>query len=84
MAHHKSAKKRIKISEKQRLRNRMYKSRMKTAMKKVLMAENKEAAMEALKNAYSVIDKLVSKGIIPKNRGANKKARLMRHIHSMN
>ncbi len=83
MAHHKSAKKRIQIAERQRIRNRSYKSRMKTAMKRVLEAESKDAAMEAVKKAYAIIDKLVSKGIIPRNTAANKKSRLMRHINSM-
>ncbi len=83
MAHHKSAKKRIQIAERQRIRNRSYKSRMKTAMKRVLEAESKEAAMEAVNKAYAIIDKLVSKGVIPRNTAANKKSRLMRHINSM-
>ncbi len=84
MAHHKSAIKRIKISEQQRERNRRYKSRMKSALKKVLEAKTKDDATAALNNAYSVVDKLVSKGIIPKNRAANKKSSLMRHINAMN
>ncbi len=84
MAHHKSALKRIQIAEKQRQRNRMYRSRLKTAMKKVFDAENKETAMAELNNACSVVDKLVKKGVIPKNRGANKKSRLMRFVNAMN
>jgi len=84
MAHHKSAIKRIKISEKQRERNRAYKARLKTALKQVRDAENKETATAALISAYSVIDKLVAKGIIPKNTAANKKSRLTRYVHSMN
>ena len=83
MAHHKSAIKRIRISEKQRERNRHYKSRLKTALRKVKEAQNKEAAMEALTNAYSVIDKLVSKGIIHKNTAANKKSRLTKHVNAL-
>ena len=83
MAHHKSAIKRIKISEKRRERNRAYKSRLKTAIKKVTEAKNKEAANTALKNAYSIIDKLVIKGILPKNTAANKKSRLTKYVHAM-
>jgi small subunit ribosomal protein S20 len=84
MAHHKSAIKRIKISEKQRERNRVYKSRLKTALKRVKDAKDKEAATAALTSAYSIIDKLVAKGILPKNTAANKKSRLTRYVHSMN
>ena len=84
MAHHKSAIKRIKISEKQRERNRHYKSRLKTALRKVKEAQNKESANEALTDAYSVIDKLVSKGVLPKNTAANKKSRLTKYVNAIN
>jgi small subunit ribosomal protein S20 len=83
MAHHKSAIKRIKISEKQRQRNRQYKSLLKTAVRKVTEAQNKEAATQALTNAYSVIDKLVSKGVLPKNTAATKKSRLTQYVNAM-
>ncbi len=84
MAHHKSALKRIQIAEKQRQINRTYHSKLKTAMKKVLDAENKDTAAAELNDAYSIVDKLVKKGIIPKNRGAHKKSRLMRFVNAMN
>lgn len=83
MAHHQSAKKRVRTSEKRRLRNKMYKSKMRTYVKKVKTSENKEAALTALKDAQSVIDKLVSKGIIRKNTAANKKSRLTHYVNSM-
>jgi len=83
MAHHKSAVKRIRISEKARLRNKAYRSRMKTFIKKVRTAEDKETATAALISAYSIIDKLSRKGIIPKNNAANKKSRLTRYVNSL-
>lgn len=83
MAHHKSAIKRIRIAEKNRQRNRAYKSRLKTAIKRVREARSKEAAAQALVNAYSVIDKLVGKGIIHRNMAANKKSSLMRFVNAM-
>lgn len=83
MAHHKSALKRIRQSEKRRLRNKAYKSMMKTAIKKVRLAESKEQAVEALQRAYSILDKLVAKGIIAKNKAANKKSRLTRLVNKM-
>jgi len=42
-------------------------------IKKVMESENKE---EALKKAYSVLDKAVKKGVIHKNAAARKKSRL--------
>ncbi len=83
MAHHKSALKRIRQAEKRRLRNKAYKGMMKTAIKKVRLAESKEQAVEALHRAYAILDKLVSKGIIAKNKAANKKSRLARLVNKM-
>ena len=79
MANHKSAIKKARQDEVRRLRNRMYKTRFKTAAKKVeaaLEEKNKDAAALALKDAISVIDKIVSKGVIHKNTAARKKSRL--------
>ncbi len=83
MAHHKSAIKRIRQSEKRRLRNKAYKSKMKTFIKKVRTSESYEEALQRLKEAYSVIDKLAQKGIIKKNTAANKKARLARFVNML-
>ena len=83
MAHHKSALKRIKLSEISRLQNRNYKTRMRTAVKNVLASDSKENGSKALVAAYSIIDRLAIKGIIPKNRAANKKARLARHVNAL-
>ncbi len=83
MAHHKSAIKRIRQNEKRRLRNKAYKTKMKTFIKKVRSSENYDEALQRLKEAYSVIDKLVQKGIIKKNTAANKKARLARFVNSL-
>ena len=79
MANIKSAKKRVLIAEKNRLRNVALKSSIKTALKKVLelaKGEDKEALNAALSKAYQLCDKAVSKGILHKNTAARKKSRL--------
>ncbi len=83
MAHHASAKKRIRTSEKRRLRNKATLSRVKTEMKKVLSAVKAEDAEKNLKTAVSVIDKAVSKGRLHKNTAARKKARLTKFVNSL-
>ncbi|MEJ2635185.1 MAG: 30S ribosomal protein S20 [Calditrichia bacterium] len=83
MAHHKSAIKRIEIAERNRERNRFYRSTMRTSIKEVLNSETKENAFENFKKASSLLDKLVTKGIIHRNLAANKKSRLMRHVNSL-
>ena len=72
----KSAIKRVKVSKKKNLRNRMIKSGVKTAVKKY------EAALtqEQLSNVASALDKAASKGVIHKNAANRKKARLARKL----
>ncbi len=83
MAHSKSAKKRIRQSEKARLRNRHYRSTMKTFIKRVRTASDKPAAEKELRTTVSLLDKLVSKGVIHRNKAANKKSRLTRYVNSL-
>ena len=81
----KSAKKRVLVSERNRLRNVAIKTGIKTAIKKVYDAIKTEAAEEKitgeLNNAYSLIDKAVSKGVMHKNTAARKKSRLAGHVN---
>ncbi|AMJ40266.1 MULTISPECIES: 30S ribosomal protein S20 [Anaerotignum] len=86
MANIKSAKKRIKVISKKTLRNKMIKSQVKTAMKKVIVAVNagdKDIASAALKNATSVIDRAYMKGIYHKNAVARKKSSLTKLVNSL-
>lgn len=84
MSKNKSVQKRIRQAEKARLRNRHYKSLMRTSISKVRNAESKEDAQELLKTALSVIDKVTRKGIIHRNNAANKKSRLSQFVANMN
>jgi len=84
LANIKSAKKRVNIAERNRLRNVSIRSAVKTAVRKVLEAvksANSEEITVALNKAYSVIDKAVSKGVLHKNTAARKKSRITRHIN---
>jgi len=83
MAHHKSTQKRIRTSWKQNRRNVSYKSLMKTSIKKVLNATDKEAAQQQLQKTYALLDKLAAKKVIHKNKAANKKAKLARYANSL-
>ena len=83
MPQHKSAKKRIRTSKKENLQNRMYLSKMKTKIKKVTGASSKDEAENALKDTYSLLDKMVSKKIIPRNRAAYKKSRLTKYVNAL-
>lgn len=83
MATHKSAIKRTRQNEKRRIRNQHYKSSMKTAMKGVLSSTEKETAEQKFQKTVSLLDRLVSKGIIHQNNAARKKSRLARYINSL-
>ncbi|NJN85018.1 MAG: 30S ribosomal protein S20 [Leptolyngbyaceae cyanobacterium SL_7_1] len=86
MANNKSAIKRIQIAERNRLRNKSYKSAVKTLMKRYLTAiaahsaspteESLEEVQKRMSAAYSKIDKAVKQGVLHPNNGARKKAQL--------
>jgi small subunit ribosomal protein S20 len=81
-----SAKKRARQSEKRRLHNVAMKSRMRSAMKKVLkaiQAGDKTTANAEFKAAVPQIDKPASKGLIEKNRAAQYKSRLNNRLKAM-
>lgn len=83
MAQHKSVKKRIVKSKKENLRNRRYISMMKTAIKSAKNVSNKEEGENKLRKTVSILDKLVSKGIIHKNKAANEKSKLTKLVNSL-
>ena len=72
----KSAMKRVKVSEKKNLRNRMVKSGVKTAVRKF----NEQETAEQYAATTSAIDKAVAQGIIHKNAANRKKARLAKMV----
>ena len=79
----KSAKKRLRNNFKAQARNRAITSRMRTAIKRVRTAENKETAEAALGTAISVIDSTVRKGRLHRNTAARYKSRLSRFARSL-
>ena len=74
----KSAKKRVKVSEKKNLRNRMIKSAVRTSVKK--LAADPQSANAQLVVTTSAIDKAASKGVMHKNAANRKKARLAKQL----
>jgi small subunit ribosomal protein S20 len=82
----KSAKKRVKVTEKKTAQNREWKDRLKNAIKdmeKAVETGDKEAAEEQLKETKKVIDKAVTRNIIHKNNAARKKSRLTKMCNNM-
>ena len=86
MANTRSAEKAARQAEKHRARNVALRSRMRTAVRKVVTAVgggNKEAARTSYAQAVPLIDSLVSKQIIHRNKAARHKSRLAARIRAM-
>lgn len=83
MAHHKSAKKRIRSSERRRTRNKAALSKVNTLVKKVLSSSESAEAGVFVKEAVSFIDKSVSKGQLPQNTGSRKKSKITRYLNTL-
>ncbi len=75
--------KRVRQSRKANSYNNHYKSMMKTSMKKVLNSTSKEDATSLKDEAFKIIDKVASKGVIHKNKAANQKSRVSRHVNKL-
>ncbi len=83
MAHHRSALKRIRQIAKRRLQNRYYKKTARTAIKNLRDLKDKAEAMTFLPKVSSMIDKLAKTGNIHRNKAANLKSGLARHINHL-
>jgi len=83
MAQHKSAEKRARASKRKAARNKHWITRMRTAIKKVRSAGEKDQATAELKKTVKLLDQLAAKGVIHKNNAANNKSRLTKLVNKM-
>lgn len=83
MAHHASAKKRIRQSESRRLHNRYYAVTTRNAIRKLKTESEKTEAEKQYPKVVAMIDKLAKKNIIHKNKAANLKSKLQKHINTL-
>ena len=82
----KSAKKRVKVTEVKTLQNKMFKSAMKTSVKKykaAVDAGNKDLAEKAYADAVAMVDRAVTKGILHKNNAARKKSQFTKLLNGL-
>ena len=82
MANHKSALKRIRSNEAKRLRNKYQHKTTRNAIKKLRESDKKEAT-DLLPNVISMVDKLARNNIIHKNKAANIKSKLTKHVAAL-
>jgi small subunit ribosomal protein S20 len=86
VANIKSARKRARQAEKTRKHNMGMRSMMRTKIKNVVVAcdaGDKEAAATAYKDAVPVIDSMINKGIVTKNKASRHKSRLNARVKAL-
>jgi small subunit ribosomal protein S20 len=83
MAHHLSAKKRIRQTDVARVENKYFARTTRNAVKKLRDTTEKEAATEQYSEVVSMLDKLAKKNVIHKNKASNLKSKLAKHVNSL-
>jgi small subunit ribosomal protein S20 len=83
MANHKSALKRIRQNESKRVHNRYYAKTMRNALRDFRALTDKKEAEEHFPKMSSLIDKLVKKNIIHKNKAANLKSKMAKQVSTL-
>jgi small subunit ribosomal protein S20 len=86
MANHVSALKRARQTEKRSVRNRVNRSRLRTALRhfrEVLKGGNAEQAEQAFRQTASALDKAIQKGILHENTASRYKSRLSTHVRKL-
>lgn len=86
MANTLQAKKRIRQAEKRRQQNASMRSMLRTYIKKVstaILSNDQKAALASYQAAIPIMDKMVSKKLIHKNKAARHKSRFCHHIKKM-
>ena len=87
MANSPQARKRARQAERRRVHNASQRSMVRTYMKRVdaaIAANDASAATQALAEAMPLIDKMVTKGIMHKNKAARHKSRLNKKVKGLN
>lgn len=83
MANHKSALKRVRQTETRNERNRYQHKTTRNALRKLRGLTEKGEAEKLLPEVASMLDKLAKKNIIHKNKAANLKSSITRHVGAM-
>jgi len=86
MANTRSALKRIRTSEKRRVRNAAVRTGVRSAVKSTrtaIAAASADEARASLDRAIRLLDKAVTKGVVHRNAAARKKSRLARQLNAL-
>ena len=83
MANHKSALKRIRQSASRRLHNRYYAKTMRNAVRTLRATTDAGEARDLLPKVQKMLDKLAKRNNIHKNKAANIKSSLAKHVNAL-
>ncbi|MBK9629063.1 MAG: 30S ribosomal protein S20 [Flavobacteriales bacterium] len=83
MANHKSSLKRIRQTETRNERNRYQSKTARNAVRKLRTVADKTEAEKLLPEVTSMLDKLAKKNSIHKNKAANLKSSVKRHVNTL-
>lgn len=80
MPNHKSAEKRMRQQTKRQARNRAQRSRLRTSIKKVMLATTAEEATVAYRESAAMLDRFATRRLIHRNKAARKKSQLAHKV----
>jgi small subunit ribosomal protein S20 len=83
MANHKSALKRVRQTETRNARNRYQHKTARNAVRDLRATKDKKAAAELLPKVSAMLDKLAKNNVIHKNKAANLKSSVTRHVQAL-
>lgn len=83
MANHKSALKRVRSDRTKKLRNQYQHKTARTFKKRLLATTDKKEAEAMLGKVIAMWDKLAKRNIIHKNKAANQKSLMQKHVNGL-
>lgn len=82
MANHKSTKKSVRKNAKRREINRYYGKTMRNSIRDIRNETDADKKAEDLSSVVSKIDRMAKRGVIHRNKAANLKSKLAKHINA--
>jgi len=83
MANHKSAEKRIRSNDAKRVRNRYQAKTTRNLLKELRTTKDKSKAVAMVPELSALLDRLAKKNVIHKNKAANLKSSIQKHVNAM-
>jgi len=83
MANHKSALKRVRQTETRNERNRYQHKTTRNAVRKIRALTDKKEAEKLVPEVTAMLDKLAKRSVIHKNKAANLKSSIRRHVNGL-